>query len=187
MSTLTARTPIIGVMGPGKNATIEEIERALELGKLIAEKGWIALTGGVNQGVMDAVLRGAKEFDPKCVTIGVLPHRGEPDRTSEYITVPIPTGLGEGRNNLNILMSDFVILNCNKLTDSPGTMVEAVLAIKHKKPLVCLHGFEDNNYFRTSYLKFLHEFKGEYKYDMQGVTNLPSEAIEYISEWLLLR
>jgi predicted Rossmann-fold nucleotide-binding protein len=47
---------IIGVMGPGENATPEENELAYDLGKAIASEGWITLTGGRSFGVMDASL-----------------------------------------------------------------------------------------------------------------------------------
>lgn len=62
---------VIGVMGPGDNATKEECDSAFELGKLIANKGWILLTGGRNVGVMEAASRGAKEAGG--LTIGILP------------------------------------------------------------------------------------------------------------------
>jgi len=45
---------IIGVMGPGTGAKAQDLENAYELGRLIAERGWVLLTGGRNVGVMDA-------------------------------------------------------------------------------------------------------------------------------------
>ena len=62
---------IIGVMGKGNLATPLEIKGAYELGKLIAENGWILLTGGRNVGVMDAASLGAKSAGG--LTIGILP------------------------------------------------------------------------------------------------------------------
>ena len=52
---------IIGVMGPGENATPDENEMAYELGQEIARQGWITLTGGRSFGIMDAALKGASE------------------------------------------------------------------------------------------------------------------------------
>lgn len=38
---------IIGVMGPGENATPDDNEMAYDLGRAIAKAGWITLTGVV--------------------------------------------------------------------------------------------------------------------------------------------
>lgn len=43
------RKIIIGVMGPGENATHTDIENAYQLGKLIAQQGWMLLTGSVHE------------------------------------------------------------------------------------------------------------------------------------------
>lgn len=184
MNTLIEKTPIIGVMGPGKNASKEEIEYAEILGRLIAKKGWSVLTGGVNTGVMHAALKGAKEFDSKCVTIGILPHRGEQERTSEYVDIPIPTGMGEGRNNLNVLTSNFIVCCCNNLWTSPGTMIEAVCAVKHKKPFIGLHYVEDNGFYRNTYHNLLDPFSEEYRHEKQEILDEPEKAIKLISFWL---
>ena len=45
---------IIGVMGPGELATSKDMSNAYRLGKLIAQEGWVLLTGGKNVGVMRA-------------------------------------------------------------------------------------------------------------------------------------
>jgi len=42
------RKIIIGVIGPGENATATDLHNAYELGKLIAQQGWVLLTGGRN-------------------------------------------------------------------------------------------------------------------------------------------
>ncbi len=54
---------IIGVMGPGEKATVTDVQNAYELGKFIAQKGWVLLTGGRNVGVMDAANKGAKSVN----------------------------------------------------------------------------------------------------------------------------
>ena len=45
---------IVGVMGPGENASPEDNIMAFELGRAIAKEGWVVLTGGRSFGVMDA-------------------------------------------------------------------------------------------------------------------------------------
>ena len=62
---------IVGVMGAGKLATVKDTEVAYQLGKSVAQRDWILLTGGRKVGVMDAANKGAKAANG--LTIGVLP------------------------------------------------------------------------------------------------------------------
>ena len=80
----------IGVMGSGNDADPKDIKNAYELGKAIAEKGWIVLSGGRNVGVMEASLKGAK--DGGGITIGILPGN-DSSKTSEYVDIEILTDL----------------------------------------------------------------------------------------------
>ena len=48
------------------------LEAARRFGRLVAEAGWILLTGGRPAGVMDAASAGAKEV-PGSITLGILP------------------------------------------------------------------------------------------------------------------
>ncbi|MBI2338483.1 LOG family protein [Candidatus Daviesbacteria bacterium] len=104
--------PIIGVMGPGKNATEKDKKNAFELGKLIAEKGWIVLSGGRNEGVMDEVNKGAKLANG--LTIGIIPTKNKKS-VSEAVDITIYTGMGSARNYINILSSDVVIEKTHSL------------------------------------------------------------------------
>lgn len=88
---------VIGVMGPD-TVTEKVTEAAYELGKGIAEAGHVLLTGGRSKGVMDAACRGAKAAGG--LTIGVLP-TGDLSQASEAVDIPIITGMGSGRNNIN--------------------------------------------------------------------------------------
>jgi uncharacterized protein (TIGR00725 family) len=175
------RPIIVGVMGPGSSASQQEIDFAYQLGQLIAEQGWYILTGGVNTGVMHAALKGAKDQNPQCVTIAILPHKGEPEKTSEYADIRIPTGMGEGRNNLNVLTADFIVSCCNDLGTSPGTMSEVIFAIKHKKPFVGLH-VNDADY-RKKYINFFDTFSEEYRHDQQRFAFKPKYVMEFLLKW----
>lgn len=124
------RKPVIGVMG-GSKATPDVAAMAERLGELIAERGWILLTGGRNVGVMDAASRGAKRAGG--MVVGVLPDTTR-TRASEHLDVAILTGLGDGRNLINVMSSDVVIACPGKL----GTLSEIVLALKHDKPVILL-------------------------------------------------
>ena len=53
MTEAAGRRPVIGVMGASA-ASPAALELARRLGRLIAEAGWVVLTGGRPAGVMDA-------------------------------------------------------------------------------------------------------------------------------------
>lgn len=158
------RKTIIGVMGPGENATEEDKKRAFELGKLIAEKGFILLSGGRNQGVMDEVSKGAKSVNG--LTIGIIPTKNKAD-ASEAVDIAIITGMGSARNFINILSSD-VIIACGM---EAGTASEVALALKEKRNVILLTKNEEGNIF----FKNLNP-------DLVSVVQTPQEAIKEVNK-----
>ena len=124
------RPPIIGVMGGGQ-VPQEISDLAYELGQALAREDWIVLSGGRNAGVMAAVSEGAARSGG--LVVGILPDR-DLSRASPHLTVPIRTGLGDGRNILNVLSSDVVVA----LPGGAGTLSEIALALKNHKPLLLL-------------------------------------------------
>lgn len=124
------RKTIIGVMGGG-SAPRQAIDHAYRLGYLIAKSGWVLLNGGRATGIMEASARGA--HDGGGLTVGVLP---TPDHAgmSDYIDIPILTGMGSARNVINVLSSD-VIVACE---GGAGTISEVALALKSGRPVVLL-------------------------------------------------
>ena len=96
---------IIGIMGPN-NATKENLKDAYEIGKYVANKGYTVLTGGLNIGIQNEGLKGAKSSNG--LTIGIMPFN-EPEKFSEYIDIPIITNMRSGRNYINVLSSNLVI------------------------------------------------------------------------------
>ncbi len=133
---------IIGVMGPGESATSSDCKLAYELGKLIAKENFVLLTGGRNKGVMDEASRGAK--DNGGLTIGIIPTT-DTSSMSDAIDIPIITGMGSARNNINIL-SAHAILVCGM---GSGTASEVALALKAKKDVVFLNQSESAIKFFT--------------------------------------
>ncbi|HHT48766.1 MAG TPA: TIGR00725 family protein [Firmicutes bacterium] len=123
---------IVGVMGGGEGASPEVCEMAYKLGGLIADQGWVLLNGGWGVGVMDASARGAKERNG--LTVGILPDRNT-EFASPYIDIPILTGMGDGRNFINILSSDIVVA----LPGRSGTISEIALALKNGKNVILLN------------------------------------------------
>ena len=128
----THRRPIIGIMGAGEPGPESE-KLARRLGQLVAEAGWILLTGGRPTGIMEAASAGAKAV-PGGLTIGVLPS-GPEGPVSEYVDLAVFTGLGDARNAVNVLTSD-VVVACG--VEGPGTASEVALALKAGRPTVLL-------------------------------------------------
>lgn len=118
-------------MGPGENATPDDNELAFELGRAIAEQGWIVLTGGRSFGVMDAAMKGAREVDG--LTIGVLPNDNAVN-ASDHADIKILTGLGSARNVVNVLSSHIVVV----IGMAAGTASEVALALKSNKKVILL-------------------------------------------------
>lgn len=122
--------PYIAVCGPGEAAPAQE--RAAEaVGRGIAEAGAIVLTGGLG-GVMAAASQGAREAHGTVVAL--LPGR---DRASAnpWVTVAIPTGLGELRNGLLVRAADALVA----IGGAYGTLSEVALALKAGVPVIGLH------------------------------------------------
>jgi uncharacterized protein (TIGR00725 family) len=129
---------IVGVMGSGGEVAIE---RAEELGAMLARMGVHLLTGG-GAGVMAAVSRGfAGVEDRRGLVIGVLPADRGPAYPNPWVEIPIRTHLplsgerGEepmSRNHINVLSADALIA----LPGGPGTLSEVRLALRYGKPLL---------------------------------------------------
>jgi hypothetical protein len=133
----------IGVMGPGAGASAIDQQNAYELGKLIAQEGWVLLTGGRNAGVMDAASRGAKAANG--LTVGILP--GADDRgISSSVDIAIVTDMGNARNNINVLSSD-VVIACGM---GAGTASEVSLALKGNKKVILLTDNQESQRFFKS-------------------------------------
>lgn len=141
---------IIGVMGPGAKPTDKDLNDAYELGRLIAGHKWVLLTGGRKAGVMDAASRGASENGG--LVVGVLPGS---DRSgmSQFVDIPVLTGMGGARNNINVLSSDIVIA-CGS---GAGTTSEIMLALKAGKAVIMLNQTEQGrNFFQSLDYSTLH-------------------------------
>lgn len=125
--------PYLAVVGPG-DATAEEERDAEVVGRELALAGAVLVCGGLG-GVMAAACRGASEAGG--TTVGILPG---PDRdaANDWVTVAIPTGLGELRNGLVIRAADAVIA----VGGAYGTLSEIALALKTGVPVVGVASWE---------------------------------------------
>jgi uncharacterized protein (TIGR00725 family) len=131
---MIAATPsYVAVVGPGEGATADECATAESAGRALAEAGVIVVTGGLD-GVMEAAARGAVSAGG--VTVGLLPHTDR-RQANPYLSVSIPTGLGELRNALVVRSADAVLA----VGGSWGTMSEIALARRRGMPVVVLGGW----------------------------------------------
>ncbi len=118
---------IISVIGAGTcNNEIYSI--AEEIGKLIAQKGAILVTGGLG-GVMEAASKGAIEAGG--TTVGILPGFSK-DEANKYVSIPITTGLSHARNIIIARSADALIA----VSGGYGTLSEIAVALKLGKPVI---------------------------------------------------
>jgi len=117
----------IAVVG-ASSASDAELAAAETVGRALGEAGATLITGG-RSGVMEAASKGAAGAG--ATTIGLLPgtDRAEANR---YVSVAIPTGLGELRNGLIIRAADAVVA----VGGGYGTLSEVALALRAGVPVI---------------------------------------------------
>ena len=116
----------------GSQVSIKGEHLAIELGREIARRNFVLVTGG-RTGVMESVSKGVQEGGG--LTIGILP--GElKQEANPFVNVAIPTGLGDARNIIVVRAGDGIIA----LEGSYGTISELAFAQILNKPIVVLKG-----------------------------------------------
>jgi len=119
----------IGVIGAGE-CSREIYNIAYEVGCLVGQNEWVLVCGGLG-GVMEGAARGC--FENGGITVGLLPG-AEKHSANPFVTLAIPTGMGEARNVLVVRASDVVIA----IAGGYGTLSEIGLALKVGRPVVGL-------------------------------------------------
>jgi hypothetical protein len=116
----------ISVIGSGA----EHEQRAEEVGRLLAERGAVVVTGGRGE-VMAAASRGAKSAGG--TTIGIVPGetRAEANEWADHVVV---TGIGHARNLAVVASGDAVIAVGGRY----GTLAEIGLALTLGRRVVVL-------------------------------------------------
>ena len=120
---------MVAVIGAA-NATQDEIAAAERVGHLLAERGAIVVCGG-RGGVMEAVCRGAAARGG--MTLGLLPG-SDAGEANAYLTIALPTGMGQARNAILILAGRAVIA----IGGGTGTLSEIGLALKAGRRVIGL-------------------------------------------------
>ncbi len=128
-----AVTVAVAVVG-SQTCGPDEERLAEEVGRRVAAAGALLVTGGLG-GVMAAACRGARGSGG--TTVGLLPGetRAGADR---WLSVAIPTGLGEGRNLLVVRAADVLVA----VGGEYGTLSEIAFALKIGRPVVGLSTWE---------------------------------------------
>ena len=118
----------------GDDADEDTSAEAEQIGRLLARAGAVVVCGG-GRGVMEGVARGAAAEGG--TSIGILPGS---DRSggNEYLTLSLPTGIGEMRNVLVVRAADVLIAVGGEF----GTLAEVAFALKTGVPVVGLRTWE---------------------------------------------
>jgi uncharacterized protein (TIGR00725 family) len=113
-------------------------KQAEAVGRALAAAGATVVCGGLG-GVMEAACRGARSVGG--TTVGLLPG-GDRSTGNRYLSISLPTGMGEGRNLLVVRAADALVAVGGEL----GTLSEIAFALKLGKPVVGLDTWELANH-----------------------------------------
>lgn len=116
----------------GDSCTKKAYDIAYEVGKEIANRGAVLLTGGLG-GVMEAASKGARENNG--IAIGIIPYE-DFSEANKYCNIVICTGMGFARDFITAYSADGVII----VGGGVGTLMEAGAAYMKKKPIVAMVG-----------------------------------------------
>ncbi len=130
MKNPSARISVFG----GRDITNDVYNQTVELGKSLAEEGYLVFCGG-GPGVMEAIAKGVDEEGGTCV--GILKN-GSIDEANEFISLPITTGLGIYRNLMLAYNCDVAVAVSGKY----GTLSEIAYALTLEKPVIGFHTWD---------------------------------------------
>lgn len=128
------RQKIIGVIG-GRQCSDSHYEMAETVGRLIAEGNGIVLCGGAG-GIMEAACKGAVAGGG--TSLGILPGKLLTD-ANPYVTIPIATGMGIGRNIIIAQTAQALIA----VNGSYGTLSEIAFGLQLNRPVFTLQSWDD--------------------------------------------
>jgi uncharacterized protein (TIGR00725 family) len=123
----------VAVVGPGV-ASAEDAADAEEVGRLLARAGAVVVCGG-STGVMEAASRGAAGEGG--TVVGILPGFDRAE-ANPFVTIAIPTGMGEMRNALIARTADAMIAVGGEF----GTLSEIAFALKIGVPVIGLRTWD---------------------------------------------
>jgi uncharacterized protein (TIGR00725 family) len=128
-----SEVPYIAVVGASQALDVDMAD-AEEVGRLLGAAGAVVVCGG-RGGVMEAASRGAAAAGG--TVIGMLPGDDRSD-ANDWVTVAIPTGLGELRNGLIVRTADAMVA----VGGAYGTLSEVALGLHNGLKVYGLHTWE---------------------------------------------
>jgi uncharacterized protein (TIGR00725 family) len=123
---------IVGVIG-ASSANAEQMKIAEEIGKQIAQNGWILINGGL-EGVMEASAKGAQAAGGTIV--GILP-TSSTTSANTIVTNPIATKMVHAINVIIAHTADVLIA----IGGEEGTLSEIAIARKLAKPVLGINSW----------------------------------------------
>lgn len=120
----TARIAVFG----GRDISSDLHDETVDLGKLLARRNYLVFCGG-GPGVMEAIAKGVSEESG--TVVGILKDENI-DNGNGFLTIPIATSLGIGRNSL-------IAYNCDvalAIGGHYGTLSEIAYALQLNKPVI---------------------------------------------------
>ena len=119
----------IAVVGE-RDAPLQLLDIAEQVGAELASRNALLVCGGMG-GVMEAAARGCTAAGG--IVTGIIPSSAASD-ANHFVTIPIVTGMGEGRNIIVVRSAQAVIA----IGGSYGTLSEIALALRLGLPVVGL-------------------------------------------------
>ena len=101
---------------------------AYEMGRFIAENGWVLISRG-RGGVMHEASQGA--YEAGGIVVAILPGNTM-DEATPFANIVIPSGIGFARNYTNTLAADVVLA----IGGGTGTLSEIAYAWHENKPII---------------------------------------------------
>ncbi|HEX3804491.1 MAG TPA: hypothetical protein VHV75_16815 [Solirubrobacteraceae bacterium] len=128
-----SEVPYIAVVGASQALDVDMAD-AEAVGRLLGAAGAVVVCGG-RGGVMAAASRGAAIAGG--TVIGMLPGNDRSD-ANEWVTVAVPTGLGELRNGLIVRTADAMVA----VGGAYGTLSEVALGLQAGLRVYGLHTWD---------------------------------------------
>jgi uncharacterized protein (TIGR00725 family) len=128
-----SEVPYIAVVGASQALDVDIVD-AEAVGRLLGEAGAVVVCGG-RGGVMAAASRGAASAGG--TVIRMLPGDDRSD-ANEWVTIAVPTGLGELRNGLIVRTADAMVA----VGGAYGTLSEVALGLQAGLKVYGLHTWD---------------------------------------------
>lgn len=140
---------IVGIFGPGSNATKEEKDAAFALGKQIAQRDVFIIVAPGNSGVMYSASEGVHCIkNTKTTLVSIVEN---PSQVNGYVNLPIIAGPEKARSD----SCNFVFFVCDDFLKCADTMKELLSAVENNKVITVVSTSEKHNQGNRDFLDSL--------------------------------